>query len=229
MADDTAQIETLMDEIRDQIKVLKKAREEHLADNSKKSKDALQARGGELVKKMAEATGAIDAYEKRVKLDRKMKPDERTSRMGKAKTFREELVNIGKEILSSKEQHDTALVAAVEARVKTRFGAGENGNGMSDKEAKKMAQELVRTRREDQLFLLARAELEAALETHRDVCEIEQNIRELKDLMDHLVQMIHQQSEDINRSVNAQAKANEEVRKQNEYLEKAEKGFCSIQ
>jgi hypothetical protein len=224
--DDTEPIETKMKMVRENIGELKKLQTIHLAENSKKSKAKLATKNEEIVKLMAEIKDHIDFFEKRTKTDKKLNAQEKSGRAATAKNYREQLLELGKAIMDGRESHDSALTDAVESRVNVRFG-GEDG--VTPAQAKKMAQELVKSRREDQIFLLARAELEQALETYREVCEIETSVRELRELMQHLQLMVHQQSETLEQAQKSQETANDDMKKANEDLEAAKNIKCIVQ
>ncbi|KEG12977.1 hypothetical protein DQ04_01291070 [Trypanosoma grayi] len=100
--------------------------------------------------------------------------------------------------------HEERLIEVTTRRVKVRFAtAGAGGDncdnslasGIGDAHARGMAQKLLATGNEDQLFFLARDELERVMRTRDAVLELEREMQEILKLFGELHYLVYEQHE----------------------------------
>lgn len=105
------------------------------------------------------------------------------------------LIEVTRGAWDMQNEHQMDLKNQVARRLKIRYTNPDGSSGMSDEDAQRLAQKLVQTGNQDQIFLLARDELERAMETRDAVAEIERSMRELHQMFCDLNLLIQDQGE----------------------------------
>eukprot|EP00758_Cryptobia_borreli_P005459 Tbor_TRINITY_DN4889_c1_g1::TRINITY_DN4889_c1_g1_i3::g.1339::m.1339 len=100
-------------------------------------------------------------------------------RRNQFRLFARKLVEVTKGAWDLQQDYEKQRVRQVSKRLRVRFTDNEGDFTMTTNEADEIAQRLVSTGNEDQLFLLARDELAKAMERRDEVVEIERSTREL--------------------------------------------------
>lgn len=220
---DVSAIQTKITDVKELATSLKKAQATMLAKNSKPAKEEVDRITKQVTIALKGVTEDITAFEESIRGDKSAPLAEKRAKLQQAKTLREQVIAITGSVQTGQESHEGQKVSATEQRLKARFG-----DHADDVAAKRLAQELVRQRREDQLFMLARNELESAIETHQEVLQIESNVRELSDLMKHLQLMVEKQSEEIQEADRRLELGNDNMRRGNEAMDEANKIGCAV-
>eukprot|EP00744_Colponema_vietnamica_P010176 GILI01014409.1.p1 GENE.GILI01014409.1~~GILI01014409.1.p1 ORF type:complete len:255 (-),score=59.11 GILI01014409.1:105-869(-) len=133
------------------------------------------------------------------------------------------LVEVTKGAWDMQKDHEEKRTNQAAKRLKVRFADNNNGKGMSDAEATRIASHLIQTGNEDQLFLLARDELERAMVTKEAVLEIEKAMRELYQMFCDLNVLVVEQGENMDTIETTVNKTTDMMQKGNQQLKDAKR------
>lgn len=141
------------------------------------------------------------------------------------------LVEYTKGAWDMQKEHEKKRTNQAARRLKVRFAndttcGGRDGKGeagISDEDAQRIAAQLVQTGNDDQLFLLARDELEKAMATRDAVLEIERSMRELYQMFCDLNVLVVEQGKGVDEVGKMVHKASKNMEKGNKELKAAKR------
>ena len=120
-------------------------------------------------------------------------------------------------------EHDSKRTNQVSKRLQARFTDDDGRQLMAPEEAQSIAKRLVASGNEDQMFSLARDELEKAMERKEAVLEIERSMRELYQMFCDLNVLVMDQGEGMDSMEKNVESANSAIRKGQKDLHTAKK------
>jgi syntaxin 1A/syntaxin 1B/2/3 len=153
-------------------------------------------------------------------------------RRNQFKSLARKLSEVTKESYDLQKEHVTNVTKQVSKRLQVRFSNDDGKSTISESDADVFAKKLVETGNEDQLFVLAREELEKAMATKEAVKELEREMRELYIVFTDLHELVMHQGEGVTAMADSVDTAAENLDKGYKNLRKAKeyqkKSCCAV-
>jgi syntaxin 1B/2/3 len=174
-------------------------REGFLASGSKSKRDKYDAKLRELTHTVETCTNRIKTMDQRTKEDvtaRRINQAEERQRKNITCRYAQRLTDVTQQQWDLQKGHEADVEKQVQRRIQVRF-TDRDGTYKSQEECQQLARALVKQRREDFLFLQARAELEDALAQYHQIIELKEDVTELCRLVTTLHQLSSNQTQEL--------------------------------
>jgi t-SNARE complex subunit (syntaxin) len=152
-------------------------------------------------------------------------------RRNQFKSLARKLSEVTKESYELQKDHQANVTKQVSKRLQVRFSNDDGQSSISESDADLFARKLVETGHEDEMFVLAREELEKAMATKEAVKELEREMRELYVMFTDLHELVMHQGEGVTAMADSVDKAATSLEKGNRDLKRAkeyQKSCCSV-
>ena len=223
-----------IEKIRAKASDLEMVQAEFLADGDKRKQKQIEATIA-AIHKDAEATrqSIMKFIERTAEMSRQRSanPSVIDMRKNQFKSLARKLSEVTKESYDLQKDHQSNVTKQVAKRLQVRFSDDDGHSSISESDANTFAQKLVETGHEDELFMLAREELEKAMATKEAVKELEREMRDLYVMFTDLHELVMQQGEGVTAMATSVDKAASSLDKGNSELKKAkeyQKSCCSL-
>lgn len=222
-------IQSNLEELRAKTRKLEDLQYEYLADNDKRTQKKIE-RIVDSINKQALATKELIVIFGRKTDEMEHNGGKRGADRGTIEMRRNQfqgcgrnLVEVTKGAWDMQHEHDSKRTNQVSKRLQARFTDDDGRQLMAPEEAQSIAKRLVASGNEDQMFSLARDELEKAMERKEAVLEIERSMRELYQMFCDLNVLVMDQGEGMDSMEKNVESANNAIRKGQKDLHKAKK------
>ena len=201
----------------------------YLADNERRTQRKIEAAMNAINKDALEVKALMGRFEQSTQhmaAEGRVQANIIEMRKNQHSNLGKKLVEYTKNAWTMQRDHEKKRTKQAATRLKMRFAgttAPDGSVGMADDEAERIAAQLVQTGNDDQLFVLARDELERAMATKDQVLEIERAMRELYQMFCDLNVLVVEQGESMNEVERLVKSTTKNVVKGNKELKKAKK------
>lgn len=203
-----------LEELRKLNAQLEDAQMQHLATNDRRLAKKIERIIGDIAKEGQVARNMIVAFNHETqKLDAKktINASERSMRQNIFENFVRKLEEVTRSSWDMQKTHDVNVTKQVEKRLRVRFSDKNGLPSMDEEDVHRIAKQLVESGAEEQVFLLARDELDKATRTRDAVREIEREMRDLYLIFCDLNTLVVEQAEGLEMATVNVQRANENV------------------
>ena len=212
---------------------LEDAQQEYLADNSKQTEKVVTDYIDRINRDAAAVRSMIDAVEAKTAAMVNKKEDSPLVeiRRNQSRNLLQKLLEVSEGTWNSQDAHSKEVTKQIAKRLRVRFSDSNGKDTLGDQHSMDLAQKLVETGNQDQLYSLAREELEKALTTRDAMVELERSMRELYQMFCDLHVIVAEQTDGVKVVHDNVHSAEQKLRNGARDLEKAKKlqrSCCSI-